>query len=231
MPSEIELRCNPELGELLAIIEEIAGASAPDLAATAKLSRARELVDELRRALSIVDSSTAPFHELFTMPTDVIAANRDFRRDGSTERTVQILRAATARCKERGFTFDEYVGEENAGGSHILRWYGNGADAPEDRPGLVAMLHPQYHKRGWVSVWEIMTELARKLNRWVWCVQAGYSRWVLLMIGDSHEHDEGCESESTSCGGCASWEAHVRSDDQFIATMSPAGEWRVLGMS
>jgi len=168
-----------------------------------------------------------PFHALFTSPK-LAEVNLDYRRryipnqPQEQDHLYQILTAAEEDMKARGLTIEAYVeGRPGCTGGAIVDWYANGAKIPRDRKGLVAMLHPQFHKRGWGGIIQTVETMAKELRRWVWVVEAEESRWYLIMVGDA----------PTDADNCPVWRAHVRVGDQFIAVMSPKGEWRMLGCS
>jgi hypothetical protein len=172
-----------------------------------------------------VKKQSPPFHKLFRDPA--LKANVDYRRvyeSDAKDDTRRILDAAVADSKAQGITFDEYLGVEpgHGYGSEILNWYANGPKPPKDRTGLVAMLHPQFHRRGWEGIAETATQMAKELKRWIWIVEAEGSRWYLFMVGDAPGEDT--DGEKT-------WKKHVRSGDQYIAVIDPKGEWRMLGCS
>lgn len=164
----------------------------------------------------------APFHKLFV--DKALLANVDYRCLYKRDDLRNILEAAEADMKARSIQIDEYVEAKKPGygnGGRILDWYANGPTIPKDRPGLIAMLHPQFHKRGWDEIAETAEQIAKELKRWIWVVEAEASRWHLIMIGDA----------PTNEGGCPEWKKHVRGGDQYIAVINPKGEWKVLGAS
>ncbi len=173
-----------------------------------------------------MSKDSPPFHALFRDKS--LKANADYRRvcdkDDAKDDTRLILDAAVADATARSLSFDQYVGAEpgRGYGSEILDWYANGPKAPRDRSGLVAMLHPQFHKRGWDGIAETATQLAKELQRWIWLCEAEGSRWYLFMVGDAPGDDAAGEKV---------WKRHVRSGDQYIAVIDPNGDWQMLGAS
>lgn len=171
----------------------------------------------------------APFHQLFRR-TD-LTPNVDYvRRYRSSEDddTMRILKAAEEDYRARGLTFDAFMGKKNASGIALLDWYANG-DPPEPRPGMVALFHPQFHKRDWEKTADTLTAMARALERWIWVCECEESRWIMAMVGDPPPGD------GEDADGHPAWERHVRysdrGSDQYIGVISPSGEWRCLGVS
>lgn len=166
-----------------------------------------------------------PFHDLFRR-TD-LAANTDYRMRYDDEATPKVydlenvLRAAEDDCEQRGLTWDQYTGtvpKDYTTGDSPERWYANGAKMPRDRPGLIAVFHPQYHRRGWQGISETITDTAKALQRWVWVCEAAESRWIVAMVGEEPGTD-------------AVWRKYTRPSDQLIIVVNPYGEWKMLGCS
>lgn len=190
--------------------------------------REDEAAKKLRDQATVAPEIEPPFHQLFRR-TD-LAPNVDYvrRYRPGDDDTMRVLVAAEADYKARGLTFDAYMGKKNASGSALLDWYANG-EAPEPRPGMVALFHPQYHKRDWEKTANVLTAMAKALERWIWVCECEESRWVMAMVGDPPP------SDGEDADGHPAWERHVRysdrGSDQYIAAIAPSGEWKMLGLS
>lgn len=161
-----------------------------------------------------------PFHALFRDPV-LDRYNREFIRYNGADfdGTRDILGRAQEDASSQGITFDQYMGEaEGEGqGSEILNWYSNGP-APAPRVGMMALFHPQAHKRNWDAVYDVASSIAKACRRWAWIVECDGSRWVMVLLGGDPSV-EGAMEASSSPG------------DQYIAVISPAGEFKMVGAS
>lgn len=157
----------------------------------------------------------APFHKIFGAD---ITPNRALSY-ATSEDLEAILGRAEFDAKQYAGGFAEYMGElpDGARGSELMRWYGNGPP-PAPREGMIAMLHPQIHKRAWTPILDAAAKVALYTDRVIWIVECEGSHWYMLMVGDRHEVE-------------GAWDRHVRTRDQFIGTMDADRGIHVLGTS
>lgn len=166
------------------------------------------------------DHPPAPFHRLFTDPA-LAAINRTFTigHDDLRPLLQHVETLADRRMPGRDAWFDAFMGdttEYGASASSLLAWWSNGP-APAPRRGMLAMYHPQVHKRFWSRIYREARRMAQALERWVWIVEANETRWMMLLLGDAPDDEQG---QTDTTGG-----------DQYLACFAPDGTFHFVGCS